>query len=270
MINPTSNWVHPTDGYEMFEVDPNDLTIENAVEGTSGTAYTTLANQITNAYTPFLDSTYGVAPITSSNEFQGYPKPTVTCTFNEYSSTSDTNNSLRVVLTVPNKVGFDIVVAFQNLDVDATVYEATLPAGQVDSGNLPMFTTTGADIDYTITWYAAGSTNQYTPTLTGDTTGTLVYTEPVLRDFSLAADFYDSDLCLTTTTATGYYLGSIWSSQALTGGTGQTLYEGEKASNGGNTLTGAKVFRVANLSLGYDKIVTNSSSVVTSWIQCSP
>jgi len=272
MDNPIANWCHPTNDLKMFQDSANDLTIGSAVEGTSGTLYTTFDNLTANCYNNFVDDTYGTKGVdpNETEEFRGYPKPTVTATFSEYSSTSDTPNSLRVTCTVPNKVGFDIITVFQNLDVDSTAYECTIPSGTLTSGLSPLFTTSGADIDYTITYYSTGSTVQYNPTLTGDTTGTLVYTEPVLRDYSKAALFYDSDLCLTTTTATGYYNGSIWSSQALTGGTGQTLWEGEKASNGGNTNTGAKVFRVANLSLGFDKIVTNSSSVVTSWVQCSP
>ena len=182
---------------------------------------------------------------------------------------------MRVECTIANKVGFDVLVNFQNLDVDSTVYEATIPAGQTTSGVSPLFFANEGNtpIDYTMTWHSASSTVQYTPTLTGSTTGTLTFIEPILRDFSKVAVFYDSDLCLTTTTALdgSYYLGRIWADQVIVCcATGYTLYKGEKNSNGGNTNVGANVFRVANLSLGFDKIVTNSSGVITSFVQCSP
>ena len=275
MVNPTSNWVHPADGYKMFEVDPNDLTIENAVEGTSGTAHTTLNDQIANAYTDFLDSTHGVAPITSSNEFQGYPKPTVTATFSEFFNVSTGTDALRVTCTIANKVGFDIRIEFQNLDVDSTVYFATISAGQTVVTNSPLFFASSGNtpINYTMTYLSTGSTTQFTPTLNGSTTGTLTFIEPILRDFSVVAVFYDSDLCLTTTTALdgSYHLGRIWADQTIVCcDTGYTLYKGEKNSNGGNTNVGANVFRIANLSLGFDKIVTNGSGVITSFVQCSP
>ena len=273
MINPTSNWCHPTNDLKMMQDAANDLTIGSAVKGTSGTLYTTFDNQKANAYTPFLDSVYGVAPITSSHEFRGYPKPTVTCTFNEFFNSSTGTDALRVTCTIPNKVGFDIVIAFQNLTVDTTVYEATISAGNTSVTNSPMFVATSGNtpIDYDMTWYSTGSTNQYTPTLNA-VSGTLTYVEPIIRDFSKSAVFYDSDLCETTTTALdgSYYLGAIWADQVIACcTTGYTLYKGNKASNGGNTNVGANVFRIANLSCGFDKLVTNSSGVVTSAVACT-
>lgn len=229
-----------------------------------------------DTFNNFVDSGFGTQGVdpNETEEFRGYPKPTVTATFTEFTGASTTPNSLTVECTIANKVGFDIHVDFQNLDVDSTVYEATITAGNRTSGVSPMFTTTGADIIFTMTWYSTTSTVQYTPTLTGDTTGTLVFTAPgesILRDFGVAAVFYDSDLCLTTTTATGYYQEKIWSSSVISiGVTGITLYQGDRASNGGNTTAASKVFRRANLSLGFDKIVTNGSGVITTNVQCSP
>ena len=274
MVDPDQEWCHPTDDLKMFQDSANDLTIGSAVQGTSGTLYTEFDDLRTNNVTAFLDSTYGSGTVTSTNEFRGYPKTTVTAEFTEFAGGSDTPNSLRVECTIANKVGYDIRVDFQNLDVDSTVFESTIVAGNRSSGISPMFTTGGADIIYTMTWYSTTSTVQYTPTLTGSTTGTLVFTTPVetiLRDFGVAAVFYDSDSCAAGTTATGYYLEHIWSSSAITiGVTGITLYQGNKNSNGGNTTAASKVFRRSNLSLGFDKIVTDSSGVISTNVQCSP
>jgi len=277
MTNPASNWCHPTNDLKMMQDSANDLTIGSAVERTSGTLYTEFDDLRTNAYSGFIDGTYGTrgGTPTESEHFRGYPLVHVSAAFSEYAGQSDTPNSLRVECRIVNKVGFDVITVFQNLDVDSTAYECTIAAGNLTSGLSPLFTTGGADIIYTITWYTTGTTLQLTPaTLTGDTTGTLVYTAPaetILNDFGVSAVFYDSDSCAAGTTATGYYLESIWAASAITiGVTGITLYQGDRASNGGTTTAASKVFRRANLSLGYDKIVTNASGVITSNTQCSP
>ncbi len=272
MVDPTVNWCHPTDDLKMMQDSALDLTIGSAVEGTTGTLYTEFDDLRTNAFAAFRASGSGTP--TESGHFRGYPKPTVTADFSEFAGGSDTPNSLRVECRIGNKLGFDLAVHFQNLDVDSTVYEATIFAGNRSSGISPMFTTNSADIIYTMTFYSTTSTTQFTPSLTGDTTGTLVFTAPaetILRDFGVSAVFYDSDSCAAGTSATGYYLEHIWSSSAITiGVTGITLYQGNKNSNGGNTLAASKVFRRSNLSLGFDKIVTNASGVITTNVQCSP
>ena len=270
MVNPTANWCHPTNDLKMFTETTNDLTIESAVKGTSGTAYSNFDDLRNNATTALLDSTYGSGAITSTNEFRGYPKPTVTATFEEFAGISSTANALRVTLSVPVKVGFDISVFFTNTDT-STTYETTLSAGSTSELN-PLFQTTGADLDYTMTWSSTNSTVQYTPTLAGDTTGTLVYTEPVIRDYSTVANaVYDTDDCAASTSAipANWISGRVWH-DATPISVGQTLYEGDKASNGGTTNVGLVYIRRANLFLGWDKIVTNSSGVVQSIVQCSP
>ena len=294
MADPISNWCTNVAGtnLKMFSDTPNDLTIESAVIGTSTIApsspadFDDLKSKAYNAYrdTNFLSS----GAFNETDHFRGYPKPTVTATFSEYSSTSDTNNSLRVTCTIPNKVGFDVITVFQNLDVDSTAYEATIPSGSLTSGLSPLFATTDAGsspIDYTITYLTTGSTNQYTPTLAGDTTGQLVYTEPILREGSLSIDYINnplgnvikvgiaaSDSCSAShsdPSSSEYFQSKIWATTSPVE-LGDTLYKGNKASNGGNTIAASKVFFVANLGLGYSKIVTNSSGVITSFTVCTP
>jgi len=277
MVNPITNWCHPTNDLKMFSDVANDLTIESAIKGTTGTNYDNFDALTSNSYNDFVDGSFGTQGVdpNETEEFRGYPKPEVTATFTEFFNSTTGTDALRVECTVINKVGFDISIDFQNLDVDSTVYEATISSGQTTSNVTPMFFADFGDtpIDYTITWYSTTSTVQYTPTLTGSTTGTLTFIAPILRDFNKTAVFYDSDLCLTTTTALdgSYYLGAIWADQAITCcTTGYTWYKGETIENGGNTNVGANVFRIANLSAGFDKIVTNSSGVITSFVQCSP
>lgn len=266
MILPTVNFCPQTGSYRVKYV-VNGSAVASAVHGTKGTIYTQLTDMASNCHNDFIDGSYGSQGNNPTRmlQFRGYPKPTVTATFQEFSS-----SSLRVVCTIPNKVGFNIQIDFQNLDKGSTVYEVMIVAGQTTSGIYPLFTASSADVDYTMTWYSSSSTNQYTPTLAGSTTGTLTYTEDILWQYSLPAIWRDTNSCTASESAvTGYYLDRVWANTTINQ-TGITLYKGDRASNGGSTNVGAKVFRFANITIGKNfKAVTNSSGVITSWSECN-
>jgi hypothetical protein len=282
-----ANKTPKTGDFYMFmdkDTPVEDNSLESAVRmcipsGTRPTRiqnFTSIVTQIPDL--DLIDSTYGTKGSTPSNmgQLRGFPKPSVTANFTEYFNTATGTDGLRVECTMSTPVGFDVNIHFQNLSEDSTVYEVAINKGQTSSGVYPLFAADATDtsISYSMTFYSSSSTEQYTPSLTGSVTGSLLYVEPILNDNNYSIDHntdanigvLSSDDCdATLSQPSGYTSDSIWCDGTIA--VNSTLYKGDKASNGGTTIVPDRYFRIQWLT-GYRKIVTNTSGVVTSIEDC--
>ena len=190
MANPTINWT-PLTAWKIMQDSANDLTIASAVQGTKGTLYTDFDSIRTNCYNDYVDSSYGTKGVnpTDALKFRGYPKPTVTAAFTEdddYGTVcggNDGSNWVNCQVSIPNKVGFDIVVTVSNEDDEpsATDYNLTITAGNTSSSVLKTIATDdGKGSNRSYTMVVSVDIPSYTPILTG-ATGSIVFVAPTSR-----------------------------------------------------------------------------------------